>query len=92
MAASTTTSSTWEESEILEEKNEGRVSGGGERRHARIRVPEQNHETEANIFPESETNAEADIEQAIGTITEKGEVVKPDPSAAFPDGGLEAVS
>lgn len=57
-------------------------------------IPSQNRETEANIFPESEANAEADIEQGIADDQEKeaGKAVAKgghDPSA-FPDGGLEA--
>jgi hypothetical protein len=48
---------------------------------------QQNKETEANIFPESEVEAEADLEHA-------GVVPKPVTGginpADFPDGGLEA--
>jgi hypothetical protein len=50
-------------------------------------IGSQNKETEANIFPESETVAEADLEKAAGPSQPVAGGINP---ADFPDGGLEA--
>lgn len=53
------------------------------------RFGSQNKETEANIFPESEVAAEADLEKS-GVIPKPEPVVGGINPADFPDGGLEA--
>jgi MFS family permease len=54
------------------------------------RFPSQNKDTEANIFPETEAEAHADLEK--GGLEEKppGPVAGGTNPADFPDGGLEA--
>lgn len=87
---SSTTSSRAKESSSLEEKN------GGFLGESDARIPgSPREETEANIFPEGETQAEADMEEEKreGADVEKGGPPPAfDPSKMFPDGGLEAVS
>lgn len=54
------------------------------------RIPSQNRETQANIFPENEAEAHADLEK--GGLEERpaGPVAGGTNPADFPDGGLEA--
>ncbi len=54
------------------------------------RYPSQNKDTEANIFPESEAEAHADLEKGGLEETPAGPVVGGTKPADFPDGGFEA--
>lgn len=54
-------------------------------RHSMERINSQNKETEANIFPESEVIAEADIEKSEAPSAPTG--INP---GDFPDGGRQA--
>jgi MFS family permease len=54
------------------------------------RYPSQNNDTEANIFPESEVEAHADLEKAGLEEKPVGPVAGGTNPADFPDGGLEA--
>lgn len=53
------------------------------------RIGSQNKETEANIFPEPEVEAEADLERN-GVTTKAAPVAGGVNPSDFPDGGLEA--
>lgn len=53
------------------------------------RLGSQNKETEANVFPEPEVEAEADLERN-GAIPKSAPVSGGVNPADFPDGGLEA--
>jgi MFS family permease len=54
------------------------------------RFPSQNKETEANIFPENEAEAHADLEKGGLEIKPEGPVAGGVNPADFPDGGVEA--
>ncbi len=76
------------EPKTADEKDASPYSAPSSRRPSMTRIPSQNQETEANIIPEPENVAEADLE--------KGGLKPPQPAgsginpADFPDGGWEA--
>lgn len=58
-------------------------------KHPSVELPSQNRETEANIFPENEVEAHADLENG-GLEAKQAPVAGGVNPADFPDGGLEA--
>lgn len=77
------------------EKDRGAISAAGSvRSHSVRRIPSQQQETEANIWPEPENAVQADLEKGGVVSTEKPAAPAGAPPgfapADFPDGGLDA--
>jgi hypothetical protein len=75
--------------EKLAEVTDNAPYDNGNKRHSLERIGSQNKSTEANIYPEREGNADADLEktgEAPAHVPQKGGINPAD----FPDGGLEA--